>query len=81
MFIIYLLFMFIIFVLLLILVGGLALRGMVRRFFGGGSTPWGSRSQSNNGQQQAHTAYQAPPSKPKLFDKDEGEYVDYEEVR
>lgn len=80
MFIIYLLFMFFVFVLLLILVGGIALRNMVRRFFGSGS-PWGGGQRPNSGQQQSHTAYQAPPSKPKLFDKDEGEYVDYEELQ
>ncbi|MBQ9471281.1 MAG: DUF4834 family protein [Bacteroidales bacterium] len=80
MFIFHLLFMFIIFMVLLALVGSIALRGLLRRLFGGG-TPWGGRKQQGGMGQQQSPSQRTAPQKPKIINKDEGEYVDYEEVR
>ena len=61
------------------------IRGFFRMFFG-----WGSRTDSNSRQHsyttsnqgggEAHSFTSYPAPKKKVIDKDEGEYVDFEEV-
>lgn len=78
MIIIYLLFFFLAFVLLILLTGGLMLRQVVQRIFGRRN----DNGYSQNAYQQSgynQTRTQAD-SKSKIIDKNEGEYVDFEEV-
>ena len=45
---------------------------------------FGNRPQPNNSSQQKRSSSsrtQQPPAKKKVIDKDEGEYIDYEEIK
>ncbi len=65
-------FVFILFIGLFII---LAIFGFIRSLF-----TFGRRNNAQNYQQQ-NSGYDNPPAaKPKIFDKKEGEYVDFEEV-
>ncbi|MDR0537766.1 MAG: DUF4834 family protein [Tannerellaceae bacterium] len=70
----FLFFLFFFFILLIFLLGFSFVRTILRFLFGTGS--------SNNSQrkQQQKTSKRPTPHK-KIFNKDEGEYVDYEEVK
>ena len=68
-------FLSIIFIILFII--PFILRGLLRFIFG-------SRPQQNNSSQQkrsSSTHTQQQPQKKKVIDKDEGEYIDYEEIK
>jgi len=70
---------FIFFIFIFILVIGLIIistvLGFIRSIFG-----FGKRSGAQTQDFQSNT-YEQPTSKSKIFDKNEGEYVDYEEVK
>lgn len=72
--------------LLVLLLGFSFIRFVKNMLFGSSKTTAGAqqqRRQSTDKQQQQRTAREeaAARSKKKLFQKDEGEYVDYEEVK
>jgi hypothetical protein len=77
--------MFFFFILLLVLMGFSVLRTFKRIFFGIGDD--GKKRSANNrtSNQKSHTyttkQERKSSSRPKIFSKDEGEYVDYEEVK
>ena len=67
-------FFFIIFILFIGLFVILSILGFIRSIFGFGK-------HSNPTQQQHSDTFEQPNSKSKIFDKKEGEYVDYEEIK
>ena len=78
--------MFFFFILLVFLMGFSILRTFKNMLFGSGNSSGkkGEQSrQTNSGQQQSHTAEEDSVSanRKKIFAKDEGEYVDFEEVK
>lgn len=80
--------MFFFFILLVFLMGFSILRTFKNILFGSsnsGRKGEGQRrqtsSQSNNTQASQHEEYSNPASRKKIFTKEEGEYVDYEEVK
>lgn len=80
--------MFFFFILLVFLMGFSILRTFKNILFGSsnsGKKGEGQRrqtsSQNNNSQASQHEEYSNPTSRKKIFTKEEGEYVDYEEVK
>ncbi len=68
------LFFIIIFVLFIGLMIISSIFGFIRSIFGFGKKTDPSQNQQSNG-------FEQPESKHKIFDKKEGEYVDYEEIK
>lgn len=85
----FILFIFLLFLLLVFLLGFSLIRSAKNIFFGGGNgnkhtasrerASHSTQESSRNRQGTAHTA--SPRRRKKIFGKDEGEYVDYEEVK
>ncbi|MDR1980958.1 MAG: DUF4834 family protein [Tannerellaceae bacterium] len=80
------LFFFIFFLLLMFLMGFSVIRMFRKMLFGGGANEKRTGQQRpsnkrNSGQSRASREQQAAPQRKKLFPKDEGEYVDYEEIK
>ena len=77
--------LFFFFLLLLFLMGFSILRSFKRFFFGSGDDRHRSanRHSSASHARKGRTVYEEPnrPTRRKIFKKDEGEYVDYEEVK
>ena len=77
--------LFFFFLLLLFLMGFSILRSFKRFFFGSGDDRHrsASRHSSASPARKGRTVYEEPnrPTRRKIFNKDEGEYVDYEEVK
>ena len=55
------------------------LRGVLRFLFGNRPQPNNSSQQRRNNSSSSRT--QQPPPKKKVINKDEGEYIDYEEIK
>lgn len=77
MFIIHLFFVFLLIMAVLALAGGMLLRHAIQRIFG---RPNGSASNAYQQQGEGRTYTRQADEKPKIIKKNEGEYVDYEEV-
>lgn len=76
---------FFFFLLILLLVFGFSIIGSIFRFiFGGGKRQESRRAYStsqNNESSKTYTNAQPNNNRKKIFDKDDGEYVDFEEVK
>ena len=71
---------FFIFIIILVIVFGLSIiSGILRLLFGIGRKA-GFHSTSFGGEEPAHKAEPEPKHK-KIFDKDDGEYVEFEEIK
>lgn len=71
----------IIFAILLVLVVGFGIiRAIFRIFFGGGSNLKKQHKQASHEKAQAQTQWHSAEKK-KIFTKDEGEYIDFEEIK
>lgn len=72
---------FLFFIIIMILVIGLSIVGAVLRFFFG----FGRKPKSHSDERFDREGYsqeeEAQPIKKKIFDKDDGEYVDFEEIK
>ena len=77
MFLLYLLFVFLLIMAVLVLAGGMLLRRVIQRIFG---RPNGSATNAYQSHGQQRTYTRQADEKPKIIKKNEGEYVDYEEV-
>lgn len=77
MFIIHLLFLFLLLMVVVALAGGMLLRRVMQRIFG---KPNSNASHAYQQQGERRTYTRQADEKPKIFKKNEGEYVDYEEV-
>lgn len=90
----FLLVMFLLFILLVVLLGFSLIRSVRNVFFGGGDRkqassgagPAGSgrrEHKASSGRTSGHASHGRSPirRKKKIFGKDEGEYVDYEEIK
>ena len=77
-----LLFLFFMFLIILLLAGASVFRGFINFIFGSPKKKTTNtnrnRTQASNNQQQQ--ARQEPTPRKKIFNKDDGEYTDYEEV-
>ena len=60
------------------LFGFSVLRGIFRLFFGGGGQP---RNVQTDTKRERRPSNPSPPKHNKAFSKNEGEYVDYEEIK
>ena len=70
--------------LMVLLLGFSVIRSLKSLFFGSSSPSSKQRSHSSQREQQKRTSYTQQSytmAKKKLFQKDEGEYVDYEDVK
>jgi hypothetical protein len=75
------LFAFIFFIVLMTLLLGFSfLRTLSRILFGGGGAKKTQR-QSGNTSRQTNTHQKTAPNKKKIIPREEGEYVDYEEIK
>ncbi|WP_321519961.1 DUF4834 family protein [uncultured Bacteroides sp.] len=68
------------FIIILVLVIGLSIVSGILRFIFGIGRKAGFHSSSFGGEEPAQKAEPEPKHK-KIFDKDDGEYVDYEEIK
>ena len=74
--------MFFFFILLVFLMGFSILRTFKNILFGSGSSgKKGEQRRQTSGYSSAREEYASQGSRKKIFAKDEGEYVDYEEVK
>lgn len=67
---------------LLFILGFSVIRGILRFFFGNRKQTGQQKDQRQayHREQQTRDTYTQPTEKKKLFEKDEGEYVDFEEI-
>lgn len=84
----FVLIIFLFFLLLVFLLDFSLVRSLGRFLFGSGNKSTTTQHRSSRARQQQHTSRQQRPAdtprpqpKKKIIDKDEGEYVDYEEVK
>ena len=74
-------------VVMLLMLAPVVLLNLVRRLFGTkqkhASNKWGNNSQQSQQQQHAHTSTSQRKRKEhkKIFERNEGEYVDFEEIK
>jgi len=72
-------FMLVVFIILIIIVGGLSILRSL--FFGGRTRSNANTSRQYNNQERNESQYtQKQTSKKKIISKDEGEYIDFEEM-
>lgn len=72
---------FFFFIIIMILVIGLSIVGAVLRFFFGFGRKSNSYSSERSGREDFSQEEESHSTKKKIFDKDDGEYVDFEEIK
>ncbi len=81
------LFVFLFFILLVLLLGVSLIRSAKNIFFGGGSKHTGNREQTSRSEDKSASGHSETRrsygfrKRKKIIGKDEGEYVDYEEIK
>lgn len=72
---------FFFFIIILVLVIGLSIVGGILRFIFGFGRKSGSRTNGRFESESSQAEEETPPAKKKIFDKEDGEYVDFEEIK